>query len=88
MPYMPVSTVSGMKTVEMMVSIFITWFRRFDVNDRCASSSAGEPIVEHRRLVGEPHQVIVDVAEPVRHRLGDLGELAPRQPADDVALRQ
>ena len=39
MPNMPVSTVSGRKIVEMMVSVFITWFRRFDVNDRWASRS-------------------------------------------------
>ncbi len=45
-----------------------------------------DPVVEHRRLVGEADQVIVDVTEPVGQRLGDLGELAPRQPADDVAL--
>ena len=32
--------------------------------------------------------MIVDVAEPVGELLGDERELAPRQPADDVALRQ
>ena len=45
MPNMPVSTVSGRKIVEMTVSVFITWFRRLDVNDRCASSSDGDAIV-------------------------------------------
>ena len=38
MPYMPVSTVSGMKIVEMIVSTFITLFSWFETFDRCASS--------------------------------------------------
>ena len=37
-PYMPVSTVIGMKIVEMMVSTFITPFSWFETFDRCASS--------------------------------------------------
>ncbi len=45
-----------------------------------------DPVVEHRRLVGETDQVIVDVTEAVRQRLRDLRELAARQPTDDVAL--
>ena len=35
--------------------------------DRCASSSAGDAILKQHRLVGHPHEVIVDVAEAVRH---------------------
>src|SRR5439155_20702285 len=38
MPYIPVSSVSGMKIVETTVSTFITSFRRLLVFERCASS--------------------------------------------------
>ncbi len=38
MPYIPVSTVIGMKMVEMIVSTFITLFSWFETFDRCASS--------------------------------------------------
>src|SRR3954470_22689836 len=48
---------------------------------------AGDAILEDHRLVGEPHQVIVDVAETIRRLLVDEGELAPGQAADHVALR-
>ena len=37
-PYMPVSTVSGMKIVDRTVRTFITWLRRVDTLVRCASS--------------------------------------------------
>ena len=47
-----------------------------------------DAILEAYRLVGQPHQVVVDVAEPVGHLLGDDRELAAREPADHVALRQ
>ena len=88
MPYMPVSTVSGMKIVAMIVSTFMTLFNWFETADRCASRMLGDPVLEEHRLVGQPHQVIVDVAEPVGQLLGDERKLAPRQPADRVALRQ
>ena len=37
MPYMPVSTVSGRKMVEISVSTFMTAFSWFEIADRCAS---------------------------------------------------
>ena len=49
--------------------------------------NAGHAILEHDRIVGHPHELIVDVAEAVGHLLADQVELAPRQPADHVALR-
>ena len=48
--------------------------------------NAGHAILEHDRVVGHPHELIVDVAEAVRHLLADQVEFAARQPADDVAL--
>ena len=38
-------------------------------------------------LVREPHEVVVHVTELVRQRLGNLVELAAREPRDRVALR-
>ncbi len=49
---------------------------------------AGDPILEEHRLVREPHEVIVNVAEAIGQLLGDERKLAPRQPSDRVALRQ
>ena len=43
---------------------------------------AGHAILEDDRVVGEPHQLIVDVAEAVGHLLVDHRELATGQPAD------
>ena len=37
MPYIPVNTVSGMNSVAMIVSTFITLFSWFDTAERCAS---------------------------------------------------
>ena len=39
------------------------------------------------RIVGHARELVVDVAEAVGHLLADQVELAPRQPADHVALR-
>ena len=36
-PHMPVSTVSGRKIVDITVSTFITWLRRFEIADRYPS---------------------------------------------------
>ena len=36
-PYMPVSTVSGRKIVEISVSTFMTLFNWFETAERCAS---------------------------------------------------
>ena len=66
MPYMPVSTVSGMKSVAMMVSTFITLFSWFETADRCASRMLGDAVLEEHRLVRQPDEMIVDVAEAVR----------------------
>ena len=49
---------------------------------------AGDAVLEEHRLVGEPDQVIVDVAKAVRQRFRDQRELASGQPADGVTLRQ
>ena len=87
MPYSPVMNVSGMKIVAITVRTFITAFSWFDTVDRCASSRLRDAVLEEHRLVGQPHEMIVDVAEPVGHLLVDERELAPRQPADHVALR-
>ncbi len=62
--------VSGMKIVAMTVSTFMTSFSWFDTVDRCASRRLGDAILEEHRLVGQPHEVIVDVAEAV-------GKLSP-----------
>jgi hypothetical protein len=69
---MPVSTVSGRKIVDITVSTFITcsgdWRRStVDLED------AGDAILEQDRLVREPHDVVVDVAEAIRHLVGDVG---------------
>src|SRR5262245_58699238 len=48
---------------------------------------AGDAVLKEHRLVGEPHEVIVHVAKAVGDLLVDQLEFAPRQPADDVALR-
>ena len=66
----------------MTVSTFITWFSRFDVNRQVRVEQAVTRSWKIDRLVGQAHEVIVDVAEPVRQLLGDLRELAARQPAD------
>ena len=50
--------------------------------------NAGDPLLEDDRVVRQPHQLIEDVAKSVRHLLVDYFELAPRQSADDVTLRQ
>ena len=42
---------------------------------------------EREGLVVEPHQVVVDVAKAQRHLGADIGEFAPGQTADDIALR-
>ncbi len=49
---------------------------------------AGHAILKERGLVGHPHELVVDVAKAVRHRLGDLGELAPGEPGHRVAFGQ
>ena len=87
MPHMPVRTVSGMKIVDDDGQHLHDLFSWFETIDRCASSMLVIAVLEEHRLVGEAHEVVVDVAEPVGHLLVDLRELAPRQPADDVALR-
>ena len=88
MPHMPVKTVRGMKIVAMIVNTFITAFSWFDTADRCASSRLVIRSWKKQRLVGQPHQVIVDVTKPVGDLLGNQGELSPRQPSHGVALRQ
>ena len=72
----------------MTVSTFITWFSRFETRRQVRVEDAGDAVLEQHRLLGQPHQVVVDVAEAVRHLVGDRRELAPRQAADGVALRQ
>ena len=70
------------------VSTFITSFRRLLTFDQVRVEHAGDPILEDRRIVGDPHEVVVDVAEAERHVGADVDELAPGQPRDDVALRR
>ena len=80
------NTVSGPKMTANAASTFDTSAsdsRRRQVR----VENAGDAILEDDRFVGEPHELVVDVAEPVGHLLVDQVELAPRQAADDVALR-
>ena len=87
MPNRPVITVSGPNSVAITASSLrhvgqpVRHARQVRVED------AGHAILEDDRIVGHPHELIVDVAEPVGHLLVDQVELAPRQPADHVALR-
>ena len=87
MPHMPVSTVSGRKIVDITVSTFITWFRRLETVERCASRM---PVTRSWNRIAssdEPHEVVVDVAEAIGHLVGDRRKLPARQAADRVALR-
>ena len=65
----------------------MTLFNWFDTMARLRVEQTGDAVLEEHRLVRQAHQMIVDVAETVGDLLVDEGELAPRQPADDVALR-
>ena len=85
---MPVSSVSGMKIVATTVSTFITSFSRLLTFDEVRVEHPGDPVLEDQRIVGDAHQVVVDVAEAERHLGADVDEVAPRQPGDDVALRR
>ena len=49
---------------------------------------AGDAVLEEHRLVDEPDEVIVDVAEAVGQRLRDHRELTAGQTRNRVALRQ
>ena len=65
--------VSGMKSVAMTVSTFITLFNWFETADRWASRMLGDPILEEHRFVRQPDEMIVDVAKSVRQLLVDHG---------------
>ena len=71
MPHMPVSTVSGMKIVEMTVSTFITVVQLVRHVGQVRVEEARDAVLEEHRFVREPDQVIVHVAEPVRHLFRD-----------------
>ena len=86
MPYRPVSTVSGMKIVAMTVRTFITLVQPIRTWRQVRVEQARDPILQEHRFVSQPDQVVVDVAEPVRHGLGDLRELAARR-AGSIASR-
>ena len=63
----------------------LSWF---ETADEVRVEDAGDPVLEEHRLVRQPHQMVVHVAEAIGDRLVDERKLAPRQPADGVALRQ
>ena len=48
----------------------------------------GHAILQEDRFVGQPHEVIVDVAELVAQRIGDLRKLPAGEARHGVALRQ
>ena len=87
MPNRPVITVIGPNSAAITASSFETLARRFDTLARCASRM---PVTRSWNTIASSamrDELIVDVAEAVRHLLADQVELPPRQPADDVALR-
>src|SRR6188768_2191950 len=47
---------------------------------------AGDPVLEHGRIVRDPLQVIVDVAEAERHVGADVDKVAPRETRHHVPL--
>ena len=79
--------VSGMNTVAMTVRTFMTVFSWFETIDRCASSRLLIRSWKNIDSSAMPHEVIVDVAEPVGNLFVDERKLAAGEPADDVALR-
>ncbi|MND07607.1 hypothetical protein D3C83_296930 [compost metagenome] len=48
---------------------------------------AGDPILEDRRFVRQPYELVVHVAEPVGHLVVDLRKLTTREAAYRVSLR-
>ena len=87
-PHMPVSTVSGRKIVDITVSTFITLIQTIRHGRQVHLVDPRHALLEQECFVGVPRHVVVDVAETKRHLVRDGGELPPREPADDVALRQ
>ena len=87
MPHIPVSTVSGRKIVDMTVRTFITHVEAVRDRREVRLEDARHPVLQQRRFVGQPDEVVVDVAEPIGQLVVDDGKLAARQTADRVALR-
>src|SRR3972149_6991413 len=93
MPYIPVSTVSGMNRVAMIVSTFITLFNWFDTADRCASrmlvtrswkniASSARPLTEHPVVALAE---IADLADRARDAGMDGNEVVRSEEEVDVA---
>ena len=85
---MPVSTVSGMNKVAITRQHLHHLVQPVADPGEVRVEQARDAILEQHRLVAEAHEVVVDVAEAIGDVLGDHRELAPREPADHVALRQ
>ncbi len=48
---------------------------------------AADPVLEHDRLFGQPHELVVHIAKAVRNLVVDQWKLPARQPANRIALR-
>jgi hypothetical protein len=87
MPHIPLRTVSGRKMVDITVSTFIDLVEAVGDAGQVHFQDAGDAILKEDGFIGQPHDVVVDVADAIRHLVGNGGELTPRQPPEHVALR-
>ena len=71
MPKRPVITVSGPNSVAITASTFDTSGEAVRHARQVGVEDAGDPVLEHDRVVREAHELIVDVAKPVGHLLVD-----------------